>query len=131
VDVRISPCASDPVAGRRYGPKAWNLQAGETGIVELLRVADIAYTWLVELGNPQRQDHEMTVLRSHLADRSASWPVHRGLEKLAAMIRAGEDSLALLCACRDGSACHRTVVADALNADHFQDRLRLREVVDA
>jgi hypothetical protein len=129
VDVRLNPCASDPTPGRPYGPRPWNLQAATAGIVGLMAGAGIGYTWLVELGNPQRQDRAMAVLRDQLADEPGDWPVHRGLERLAAMIRDGRETLALLCACRDGRACHRTVIADALNARHFGGRLDRREVV--
>jgi hypothetical protein len=129
VDVRLNPCSSDPVPGRPYGPKPWNLQAGEAGIVGLLAAGGIGYRWLNELGNPQRQDPAMAVLRAHLADPSGGWPVHRGLERLAALVSSG-GTLALLCACGDGRTCHRTVVAEALNARHFAGALKLREVVD-
>lgn len=100
VDVRLNPCSSDPTPGRPYGPKPWNLQAGAAGIVRLLAEAGIAYTWLVELGNPQRQDRSMAVLRDHLADTSGIWPVHRGLDRLAAMVREGGRTFALLCTAR-------------------------------
>ena len=129
VDVRLNPCASDPVPGRPYGPRPWNLQAGGGGIVELLAAGGIEYRWIAELGNPQRQDPAMSVLRAHLADPSGDWPVHRGLERLAAMV-AGGPPIALLCACKDGRHCHRTVVAEALNARHFAAGLTVREVVD-
>jgi hypothetical protein len=129
VDVRLNPCASDPTPGRHYGPKPWNLQAGTAGIVGLLAAGGIGYTWLAELGNPQRQDHAMAVLRDHLADPMERWPVHRGLERLATMLRAGDETLALLCACGDGRTCHRTVVAEALNARHFAGALTFCEVV--
>ena len=67
VDVRLNPSASDVKPGR-YGPKPWTLQPGRSGIVGLLEAAGIAYEWLVELGNPQRHDPMMAVLRAHLAD---------------------------------------------------------------
>jgi uncharacterized protein (DUF488 family) len=129
VDVRLNPCASDTVAGRPYGPKAWNLQAGREGLVGLLDTVGIGYTWLVELGNPQRQDRSMNVLRAQLADPAGDWPVHRGLERLAAMVREGGETHALLCACSIGRACHRTLIAGALNSRHFDGKLALREVV--
>lgn len=131
IDVRLSPCASDPTPGRPYGPKPWNLQAGSAGIVGLLAGGGIGYTWIVELGNPQRQDPAMAVLRAHLVDLSGDWPVHRGLERLAGIIGRGDETLALLCACGDGRTCHRTVVAEALDARHFGGTLVRREVVDA
>ncbi len=69
IDVRLNPSAADPEPGRTYGPKPWNLQAGrELGIVGLLGPAGISYEWLVELGNPQRRDSKMAILRSQLDD---------------------------------------------------------------
>src|SRR3989442_587091 len=65
VDVRLNPCASDVKEGR-YGPKPWTLQSGRSGIVGLLNSAGLAYEWLMELGNPQRHDPAMAVLRKHL-----------------------------------------------------------------
>ena len=130
IDVRLNPCASNPKPGSPYGPKPWNLQAGRSGLADLLAEAGICYSWMVELGNPQRQDHDMAVLRDHLDDSTGNWPVHRGLERLAALLRAGGATYALLCACGDGRSCHRTVVANALNARHFAGTLALREVVE-
>src|SRR3954471_22583066 len=87
VDVRHSPSSSDPIEGRTYGPKPWNLQEGRAGIAGLLEAGGIDYEWLVELGNPQRRDPSMAILRSHLADPLGDWPVHRGLTRLAARVR--------------------------------------------
>ncbi|MDX2037262.1 MAG: DUF488 domain-containing protein [Isosphaeraceae bacterium] len=128
VDVRIGPCASDLEPGRPYGPKAWNLQEPGQGIARELESAGIAYEWLVELGNPQRQDPEMRILRAHLADPSESWPVHRGLARLEAIVRGTDGRVAILCACDDGSRCHRTVVARALAERRFGGRLELHEL---
>lgn len=127
-DVRLSPCASDPKAGGRYGSKAWNLQAGGAGIVGLLSEANIAYEWIVELGNPQRLDPAMTVLRSQLADPAGGWPVHRGLERLVGLVRREEERVVLLCACADPLRCHRTVIAEALSAKHFGGRLAIEHL---
>ena len=130
VDVRLSPCGSDVEPARPYGPRPWNLQAGSAGIVDLLDKAEIAYEWLVELGNPQRKDPAMTVLRSHLADFPSLWPVHRGLERLAEIVRKPSESVAILCVCGDARRCHRTVVAEALAARHFSGTLTIREVFE-
>ena len=128
VDVRLCPCAFDPTPGRPYGPKPWNLQAGSAGIVGRLAQAGIGYTWMVELGNPQRQDR----------DGHSPRPSRRRRRRVARSSRPGATGVdaprggatyALLCACGDGSACHRTVVAQALNARHFAGTLTLREVV--
>src|SRR4051812_18671064 len=86
VDVRLNPCASELGPGR-YGPKPWTLQPGRLGIAGLAADAGIAYEWLVELGNPQRHDRAMAVLREHLADPLGGWPVHRGLDRLAALVK--------------------------------------------
>ena len=127
VDARLNPCASDPGAGSRYGAKPWTLQAGAGGIAGLLSGAGIAYEWLAELGNPQRRDRRMAVLRGHLADPAGGWPVHRGLALLAARVRAEPAGVALLCACADADACHRTVLARALADGHFGGKLEIRE----
>jgi hypothetical protein len=128
VDVRLSPCGSDPEEGRPYGPKPWNLQAGRAGLAGLLEEAGIGYEWLVELGNPQRRDHSMTILRSHLADPDGGWPVHRGLQILADRIRRADQVVAILCACEDFRTCHRLVIARALADRYFEGRLRLRDL---
>jgi hypothetical protein len=127
VDVRLNPCASDVKPGR-YGPKPWTLQAGGAGIVGLLEPAGIAYEWIAELGNPQRQDRTMAVLREHLADPHRGWPVHRGLDRLAALIARPDERVALLCACADARACHRTVIARALSDRSFGGRLAILDI---
>jgi Domain of unknown function DUF488 len=128
VDVRLSPCASDPGEGRPYGPKPWNLQTGRSGLARLLEASGIAYEWLVELGNPQRRDPAMTVLRAHLADPLGGWPVHRGLDRLASLLESPGQVVALLCACEDWRTCHRTLVARALADRAFGRKLDLRDV---
>jgi hypothetical protein len=128
IDVRHSPCASDPEPGRPYGPKPWNLQAGRAGIVGLLDGAGIAYEWLVELGNPQRRDPAMAILRSQLADLDGGWPIHRGLARLAEIVRKPGEVVAVLCACAEAGSCHRTLIAQALNEAHFGGRLTIQDV---
>jgi hypothetical protein len=128
VDVRLSPCAAAVEARRPYGPRPWNLQDAGAGIVGLLAPAGIAYDWIVELGNPQRQDPAMAILRAHLADPGGDWPVHRGLDRLAALVRAPGDVVALLCACATARTCHRTLIARALAERHFAGALPIRDV---
>jgi hypothetical protein len=127
VDVRLNPCASDVRPGR-YGPKPWTLQSGGAGIVGLLGPSGIAYEWLVELGNPQRHDPGMAVLRGHLADPGGGWPVDRGLERLADLLRRPGEVVSLLCACADDRTCHRTVIARAVSERAFGGRLTTRDV---
>jgi hypothetical protein len=127
VDVRLNPSSSDIKAGR-YGPKPWTLQAGRSGIGGLLGEAGIAYEWLVELGNPQRHDPMMALLRAHLADPQGNWPVQRGLARLAELVERPDEIAALLCACALEQTCHRTVIARALAARHFDGRLIIRDV---
>jgi hypothetical protein len=127
VDVRLNPSASDVRPGR-YGPKPWTLQPGRSGIVGLLEGEGIAYEWLVELGNPQRHDPMMAVLRAHLADPGGGWPVHRGLDRLATLVATPGEQVALLCACADARTCHRTVIAQALAARYFDGVLLVRDV---
>jgi Protein of unknown function, DUF488 len=127
VDVRLNPSASDVKPGR-YGPKPWTLQPGRSGIAGLLDAAGIAYEWLVELGNPQRHDPMMAILRAHLADPEGGWPVHRGLDRLAMLIERPGEQVALLCACAEERTCHRTVIAHALAERYFDGRLIIRDV---
>jgi hypothetical protein len=127
VDVRLSPSASTLKAGP-YGPKPWTLQTGRSGIAGLLEAAGIDYEWLVELGNPQRHDPLMAMLRAHLADPEGGWPVHRGLERLAALVHRPHEIVALLCACADHRKCHRTLIARALSARAFDGRLSIRDI---
>lgn len=129
VDVRLSPSSSDPVEGRPYGPKPWNLQGGRAGLTGLLEAEGIAYEWLVELGNPQRRDPSMAILRSHLADPLGHWPVHRGLDRLATFIREAGQTVAILCACDSWQTCHRTLIARALSARDFRGTLILRDAL--
>ncbi len=124
VDVRLNPCASAVKPGP-YGPKPWTLQTGAAGIASTLNAAGIAYEWLVELGNPQRHDRSMTILRAHLADVKGDWPVHRGLVRLATLVQTSGDVVALLCACADYHACHRTLIARALAHLHFDGALEI------
>jgi uncharacterized protein (DUF488 family) len=110
IDTRHSPCASQIQPGGTYGPHEWNLQAGSKGLTHHLAEEGIDYRWLVELGNPQKNDPAMTILREHLASRDAQWPVNRGLALLAEIL-SETGPCALLCACADYRHCHRTVVA--------------------
>jgi uncharacterized protein (DUF488 family) len=128
VDVRLSPASSDPKEGGTYGAKPWTLQANPAGIGGLLEAEGIAYEWLVELGNPQRRDPSMAILRSHLADPLGGWPVHRGLDRLATLIRQPNEVIAILCACERWQTCHRTLVARALNDRSFDGKLSLRDL---
>ena len=127
VDIRHSPCSSTAAPGSLYGPKPWNLQV-EGGIRAALEAEGIGYTWLVELGNPQKNDPEMRVLRSHLTDDSGGWPVHRGLVRLAELVRANPRGCCVLCACAKYKECHRRVVAEALSARHFEGALRIEDL---
>ncbi|RUL88558.1 DUF488 domain-containing protein [Tautonia sociabilis] len=129
-DVRLAPCSSDLDPSRTYGPRGWHLRASGSGegIVPLLAQSGISYEWFVELGNPQRQDPAMAVLRSHLDDPSAGWPVHRGLSRLADRVRTPGAVVALLCACADPARCHRSLIADALADRHFGGLLAVRDV---
>lgn len=115
VDIRHSPCASNLDPKNPYGPREWHLQSGDRGIVPLLRGYGIRYRWLVELGNPQKTDPGMQVLRSHLQSGSSEFPVNRGIDVLATMIIADPAGpYGLLCACARFDECHRSVIAHAL-----------------
>jgi len=116
VDIRISPCPSQIAEHPTYGPRPWNLQAGRQGLSSALSAAGIGYLWLVELGNPQKVDPQMRVLREHLAAPDAGWPVHRGLRILEDLIVGDSRRCCLLCACQHYEKCHRKLIAEALAA---------------
>lgn len=128
VDTRISPCASALAVGAPYGPREWNLQAPGNGIVPLLERAGIGYEWAVELGNPQKRDPAMTILRAHIADRAGGWPVHRGLVRLAEAVRTEGQAVALLCGCAQAESCHRTLIAKTLSELHFGGSLVVKNI---
>lgn len=112
-DIRHSPCASALDPEHPYGARPWHLQASGQGIAPALAREGIEYRWLVELGNPQKRDRDMTVLREHLADNDAGWPVHRGLQQLIHLAVNEGRRCCLLCACEHYEGCHRSLVAAA------------------
>ncbi len=117
VDVRHSACASQTSAGSNYGPKAWNLQA-EGGVNAALNDVGIGYLWLPELGNPQKNDQAMTVMRKHLREESEDWPAQRGLALLQPRLQ--ERVCCLMCGCNNYDECHRKLVAETvLTRDGF------------
>jgi uncharacterized protein (DUF488 family) len=116
VDIRHSPCPSNP-DHPKYGQRDWHLQAGENGIDQGLRAEGISYLWLVELGNPQKNDPEMRVLRKHLADPSRLWPVHRGLAELRRLVVDERSRCCLMCACKALDSCHRRLIAEAFQRE--------------
>lgn len=128
VDVRHSPCSSNLDPSHQYGPRNWNLQAGEAGIGRLLQSAGIEYLWLVELGNPQKNDPEMRVLREHLGNPSAPWPVHRGLAQLTKLVVEARRRCCLMCTCKDFDTCHRKLVAEAFQKSVAPLTLAVRDL---
>jgi hypothetical protein len=100
-----------------------------SGIVTLLRGAGIEYRWLVELGNPQKTDPGMEVLRAHLSDPAGDWPVHRGLEILRRLVVDERRRCCLLCACETYEGCHRKVIAEAFRNRVGTPDVTLVEVV--
>jgi hypothetical protein len=110
VDIRHSPCPSDPTGRSAYGPKAWTLQK-DGGIVDGLKAVGIKYTWILELGNPQKNDRDMKILRWQLADKEGAWPVHRGLAQLSELVGEGY-TCCLLCACKTYGQCHRSLISE-------------------
>ncbi len=125
IDIRHSPCPSQVKEHPIYGPRPWHLQAGTAGLRSELKAANIDYLWLVELGNPQKVDPEMRVLREHLAQAGDEWPVQRGLRLLRQLVAEGAKHCCLLCACKDYENCHRKLIAEAL-----QERLPGLNLVD-
>ncbi len=116
VDVRHSPCPSDPSGRSMYGPKPWTLQRDD-GLVAELGKLGLSYRWILELGNPQKNDQEMNIFRWHLADREHAWPVHRGLLQLGQLVSEGH-VCCLLCACAKYDQCHRQLIVDAFCQGH-------------
>ena len=129
VDIRHSPCASSLDPAHHYGPRDWHIRPAGAGIVTLLRGAGVGYLWLVELGNPQKTDPEMEVLRAHLSDPGGGWPVHRGLEQLRRLVVDERRRCCLMCACEKYEGCHRRVVAEAFRARTATPAVNLVEVV--
>jgi hypothetical protein len=116
VDARLSPCA--PSLSGNYGPKPWNLQpSGDgraQGLAAHLEAAGVGYEWIPELGNPQKNDPEMSVFREHLRDASGRWPVARGLARLRDLVTGGPKPVCLLCTCRLLERCHVGLLIEAL-----------------
>lgn len=113
VDIRHSPCPSQLDPASNYGPRAWNLQLDNGGLPRSLSEKNIAYLWLVELGNPQKNDPEMAILWQHIESEDLKWPVNRGLQLLKDELEKW-NNICLLCACKNSNKCHRSIIADAL-----------------
>lgn len=127
VDIRHSPCASDPGESGNYVAKPWNLQV-ESGIATEIHEVGIEYRWLVELGNPQKRDPKMSVLLSHLKSGSCQWPVNRGLEMLKQFVTEANQRCCVLCACDEYEKCHRRLIAETLAARHFAQQLAIVDI---
>lgn len=128
IDIRHSPCSPNLVEGNRYGPKSWTLQSTDKGIkAELLR-AGIEYLWLVELGNPQKVDTAMALLKEQIASKDERWPIQRGLRLLDRFFRDSKGPCCLLCACEHYERCHRGVVAEALRDRYFGGSLEIEDL---
>lgn len=125
VDIRHSPCAAQVNPDSNYGPKPWNLQVVGGLSTEVERVG-VRYYWQPQLGNPQKNDPDMAVLRAHLAAPESPWPVNLGLVWLAEKIQASDSHrLGILCACGQYATCHRKLIAETLNARHFGGHLQI------
>jgi uncharacterized protein (DUF488 family) len=125
VDIRHSPCPPNTDAQSNYGPRGWHLLDRGKGLDGYLRHAGIEYLWLVELGNPQKTDPKMAILRSHLANPNTPWPVNRGLTLLHEIMEGKGRTCALLCACKKYDNCHRKVIAEALSQRYFDGHLTI------
>jgi uncharacterized protein (DUF488 family) len=128
IDIRHSPCPSSLKPQSHYGPRDWHLRHGGQGIDEHLHHVGIEYHWLVELGNPQKNDPDMAILRAHLAQPDRPWPVNRGLALLHQLVREDGKQCCLLCACKNYDACHRKLIVEALSQRYFQGRLPILEL---
>ncbi|MCA9264488.1 MAG: DUF488 domain-containing protein [Planctomycetales bacterium] len=127
IDIRHAPCASDPGSTGNYVAKPWNLQV-DGGIASALRDVGIEYRWLVELGNPQKSDPAMSVMIRQLESGDRRWPVNRGLEMLAELVRDTNRRCCILCACDEYEKCHRHLIAETLAARHFARDLMIVDI---
>lgn len=125
VDIRHAPCSSNLNPNSNYGPKDWTLQPEGSGVVDHLKCVGIEYIWLVELGNPQRNDENMTVLREHIDAEDEKWPVNRGLKILRELVQTKGKRCCLLCACDTYNGCHRKVIAETLHDRFFGSELEI------
>lgn len=126
-DIRHSACSSSLDPLNTYGPRAWHVQAGDQSIDHLLSLNGVKYVWLVELGNPQKNDPEMVILRRQIESTDLMWPVNRGLGLLRELVSSGA-KVCLLCACADYEHCHRKLIAESLLERFFGDELEIRSL---
>jgi hypothetical protein len=104
------------------------LLADGQGIDGHFNRAGIEYEWLVELGNPQKTDPAMTILRYQLSQLEVPWPVNRGLARLHKLVLQPARLCALLCACKHYDHCHRQTIAEAFSQRFFVGKLKIREL---
>ena len=116
VDIRLQPSSAERDPESMYGPKEWHLQEPGHGIATALSRSAIRYLLATELGNPQRRDPEMRILRSHLSSGDPTLPVFRGLLLLRDLVLAAGNRCCLLCACESPGGCHRSLIAEALKS---------------
>lgn len=126
VDIRHDPCASQLDPKSNYGPRPFHIQA-TGGFVAELESVGIRYIWEPRLGNPQKRDPDMAIMRAHLADSDTAWPVNLGLIWLAEQIKKAspDQRYGILCACGVYDKCHRKLVAETLNERHFGSELKI------
>jgi uncharacterized protein (DUF488 family) len=67
----------------------------------------------------------MKVMRAHLESGDERWPAVRGLRMLAELVHTADSTFCLLCACAEYKACHRRLVAETLNEQHFGRAIRI------
>lgn len=125
IDIRHSPCSSQPNSRGRGGTKAWNLQTEGTGIAYHLEKEGIEYVWLGELGNPQKNDKSMIILREHISSKDLKWPVNRGMELLHEIVQEKRKVCCLLCTCKYYEDCHRKVIAETLSNRYFSGKIEI------
>lgn len=125
VDIRHSPCSASLDPTSNYGPRDWNLRMVDRGIAYYLEHEGIEYIWLVELGNPQKNDPDMGLLQDHIVSADEKWPVNRGLKLLHQFVQTEGKRCCLLCACKSYDECHRKVIAEALRDRFFAGELEI------
>ena len=77
------------------------------GIERMLGEAGIEYVWMEELGNPDREDPEMTLYRTVIWQE-----LPQRTQRLAELAKT--KAACLLCAEKDVCRCHRGIIGDFL-----------------
>lgn len=107
-DIRAEPIRLRPF--RKGGWPTFSYAPPKPGIREFLQEHGISYLWLQELGNPYRKQDRFMIKFAALMEQRGS--------ELTERLRAIDQTVCILCACKDYRNCHRKIVADYLKANY-------------